>query len=344
MHKFLRALAATVAVFAAVLALLVAFLALRPPKRRPASSVKIEPTPERLERGKYLALHVTDCLGCHSDHHFDRFGMPVKAGTEGQGGFAFDEKLGVPGVVCAQNITADPEFGLAQWSDGEVLRAMREGIDRQGRALFPMMPYLGYQHLSDEDARAIVAYLRTLPPIHRSVPAKRIRFPLNLLLKSVPRPLDGPVPEPNRSDPVAYGKYLTTVAGCLGCHTTEDARRRPIPGMEFAGGNEYPGPWGTNRSANITPEEHTWMGKATKEEFVARFKAFAPLVDSSPVAPQGQNTVMGWLAYSGMTEDDLGAIYDYLKTVKPVRHEVVTFPDAPGRSAAGTTTGAGGAP
>jgi len=341
MRKFLLALAATAVVLGVALAAVVAFLALRPPKRRPPSAEKIEITPARVERGRYLVLHVTDCLGCHSDHHFDRFGMPVKAGTEGQGGFAFDEKLGVPGVVCAQNITSDPEYGLARWSDGEVLRAMREGVDRNGRALFPMMPYLGYRTLSDEDARAIVAYLRTLPPIHRSVPPKRIRFPLNLLLKSVPRPLEGPVASVSPADSVAYGKYLTTIGGCVGCHTTEDARHRPIPGMEFAGGNEYRGPWGTNHAANITPEEHTWMGHATKEEFIGRFKAFEPLAENSPAAPPGQNTVMGWLAYSGMTPEDLGAIYDYLKTVKPVRHDVVTFPDAP---AAPRGAAPGGAP
>ncbi len=339
MKKFLLALAATLVVFAAAFGAVIAFLALRPPKSRPPSGEKIEVTPARVARGRYLALHVTDCLGCHSDHHFDRFGMPVKAGTEGQGGFAFDEKLGVPGVVCAQNITPDPDFGLARWSDGEILRAMREGVDRNGRALFPMMPYRGYSHLSDEDGRSIVAYLRTLPSIHRSVPAKRIRFPLNLLLKSVPRPLDGPVAAVPASDSVAYGKYLTTVGGCVGCHTTEDARHQPIPGMEFAGGNEYRGPWGRNRSANLTPEEHTWLGHATKAEFIARFQAFVPLAGNAPLAPPGQNTVMGWLAYSGMTPEDLGAIYDYLKTVKPVRHEVVSFPDAPG--AGGAAAGGG---
>jgi mono/diheme cytochrome c family protein len=217
---------------------------------------------------------------------------------------------------------------------------MREGVDRNGRELFPMMPYRGYAHLSDEDARSIVAYLRTLPPVHRSVPAKRIKFPLNLLLKSVPRPLDAPVPAVPSSDSVAYGKYLTTVGGCVGCHTTEDSRHRPIPGMEFAGGNEYRGPWGRNRSANLTPEEHTWMGHASREEFIARFKAFEPLAENTPLAPPGQNTVMGWLAYSGMTPEDLGAIYDYLKTVKPVLHEVVRFPDAPGAAAAPAAGGA----
>jgi len=344
MSKLLRIALLAVAGLAIVVAGGVAFLALRPPKQRPPSAEKIALEPARIERGRYLALHVTDCMGCHSDHDFSRFGMPIKAGTEGQGGFAFDEKLGVPGVVCAQNITADPEFGLGRWSDGEVLRAMREGIDRQGRALFPMMPYVAYHHLSDDDARAIVAYLRTLPPVHRSVPAKHIRFPLNLILKSVPSPLSGPVPAvPDAPDHLAYGSYLTTIGGCRGCHSTEDARHRPIPGMEFAGGNEYRGPWGANRSANLTPEAHTWMGRATKAEFIGRFKAFVPLAEgASPVAPKGQNTVMQWLAFSGMTEADLGAIYDYLKTVPPVRHDVVTFPDAP----AGTLGGppAGGAP
>jgi hypothetical protein len=285
-------------------------------------------------------------MGCHSDHDFSRFGMPLKAGTEGQGGFAFDDKLGVPGVVCAQNITSDPDYGLARWTDGEVLRAMREGIDRNGRALFPMMPYVAYHHLSDDDARAIVAYLRTVPAVHRSVPPKRIRFPLNLILKSVPSPLEGPVPPvSDAADHLAYGGYLVTIGGCRGCHSTEDARHRPIPGMEFAGGNEYRGPWGRNLSANLTPDAHTWMGRATKEEFIGRFKAFEPLAQGgSPLAPKGQNTVMQWLPFSGMTPEDLGAIYDYLKTVPPVRHDVVTFPDAPAGTPGGPTGAVAGAP
>jgi mono/diheme cytochrome c family protein len=344
MRKLLRVVLVALSGLAIIIAAAVAFLALRPPKQRPASTEKVALEPARIERGRYLAYHVTDCMGCHSDHDFSRFGMPLKAGTEGQGGFAFDDKLGVPGVVCAQNITPDPDSGLGRWTDGELLRAMREGVDRNGRALFPMMPYRGYSHLSDEDARSIVAYLRTLPAVHRAVPAKRIRFPLNLLLKSVPQPLDGPVPPVSASDSLAYGKYLTTIGGCVGCHTTEDSRHRPIPGMEFAGGNEYRGPWGRNHSANLTPEEHTWMGHATREEFIARFKAFEPLVANPPAAPSGQNTVMGWLAYAGMTPEDLGAIYDYLKTVKPVRHDVVTFPDAPAATPVSPAAAPAGAP
>src|ERR1051325_6974170 len=138
MRKWIRGTAIAAAVLLLLTGGAVGFLALRPPKQRPPSTEKIPLDAARIERGRYLVLHVTDCLGCHSDHHFDRFGMPIKAGTEGQGGFAFDEKLGVPGVVCAQNITSDPESGLGRWTDGEVLRAIREGVDRNGKALFPM--------------------------------------------------------------------------------------------------------------------------------------------------------------------------------------------------------------
>src|SRR5262249_30260604 len=86
------------AVLVLVAALAVAWLALRSPDMRPASTGKIEATPERLARGEYLVTHVADCLPCHSEVHGDRFAIPVKAGTEGQGGYAFDKKLGVPGL------------------------------------------------------------------------------------------------------------------------------------------------------------------------------------------------------------------------------------------------------
>ena len=191
-----------------------AWLAIRSPEQRPPSAEKVEATPERLARGEYLTLHVTHCLGCHSDLHADRFAIPIKAGTEGQGGFLFDKKLGVPGLVQAQNITSDPETGLGGWTDGEVLRAMREGVDRKGQALFPMMPYEGYREMSDDDARAIVAYVRTLKPIRHEVAPKRIDFPVNLLVKFAPKPVTSRIETPTAKDGLAYGKYLATIAGC----------------------------------------------------------------------------------------------------------------------------------
>lgn len=330
MMRVSRVLGTAVAVLLIVVAAALSFLALRKPKSRPASAETIERTPARLARGEYLANHVAGCIDCHSDAWTDRFGLPVKRGTEGQGGFVFDEKLGVPGVVQAQNITSDPETGLGRWTDGEVLRAIREGVDREGKALFPQMPYLNFRSMSDEDARAVVAWVRTLPPIRNSVAPRRLDFPVNLLIKGAPEPLAGPVSAPLISDSRAYGGYLVTIAGCAECHTAHDSHGQRIAGRDLAGGWEMRGPWGKNVTPNLTPDPATFVGRASREEFIGRFKAFESLQgESSPVAPKGRNTVMPWLAFAGMTRDDLGAIYDYLKTVKPIPNRVEAFPDAP---------------
>jgi len=308
----------------------ISWLALRKPASRPASTEKIEATPTRVARGEYLVEHVSDCLGCHSDH-LDTFGYPVKPGTEGQGGFIFDRNLGFPGVVAAQNITSDPADGLGNWTDGEVLRAIREGVDRKGDALFPMMPYQHLRSMCDEDAKSVVVYLRTLKPVRHSVPLKHIDFPVNLFVKFAPKPVDGPVNAPDRKDSVAYGKYLTTIGGCYECHTPHDDHNALIAEKAFIGGWEMKGPWGRNFTANLTPHPDAYLGHATKEEFIGRFRAFATLdATTSPATRPGRNTIMPWLAFSKMTDEDLGAIYDYLKTLKPVANKVSTFPDAKG--------------
>ena len=330
MRRVWKVLGGIVLAVAVGIAALIGFLAVKKPAMRPASTEKIEATPERLARGQYLTLHVTDCLGCHSDHHFDRFAIPIKAGTEGEGGFPFDKTLGVPGLVQAQNISSDPGTGIGSWTDGEVMRAVREGVNRDGEAMFPMMPYQEYRHLSDEDLMSIVAYLRTLAPVEHAVAARKLDFPVNFMVKLVPEPLGGPVPDPDRNDTVAYGRYLSTIAGCQNCHTPIDDRGRKIPGQEFAGGWELPGPWGRVVSSNITPHPDTYMGQATRDEFIDRFKSLEHLAgENAPAAPPGQNTVMPWPLFAGMTREDLGAIYDYLKTVKPVQKTVIAFPDAP---------------
>jgi mono/diheme cytochrome c family protein len=327
--KILKVLAWIAGTVVVVLGGGLAWLAMKEPASRPPSSETIEATPERLARGEYLVHNVAHCVGCHSDFHADRFGLPLKAGTEGAGGFAFDAKLGVPGLVQAQNITSDREEGLGAWTDGEILRATREGISREGEALFPMMPYEAYRSMSDEDARAVVAYLRTLPPNPNRVARRRLDFPVNLMVKLVPKPLDGPVAGPDPGDPLARGKYLVTIGGCQRCHTPIDEKGRSIPGQEFAGGWVFPGPWGRVVSSNITPHPDTYMGQATRDEFIGRFKSFEGLDgENAPVAPPGKNTVMAWPKFAGMTAEDLGAIYDYLKTVKPIQKTIVPFPDA----------------
>jgi mono/diheme cytochrome c family protein len=302
----------------------------RSPDARPAPAEAVERTPERLERGEYIAIHLADCAGCHSDHVFDRFAAPLKPGTLFQGGFPFDAKLGVPGLVCAQNLTPDPETGKGRWTDGELLRAFREGVSKDGHALFPMMPFEQFRMMSDEDAKAVVAYLRTVPAIKNPIPPTQLAFPVNLLIKFKPTPIAERVVAPDDAkDHLAYGRYLVVLAGCKECHTAHDDHGARLPGRDYAGGWEMVGPWGRVVSANITPDPETWLGRASKEEFIGRFKAFQELTaQSAPVAEPGHNTVMPWLAYGGLTEPDLGAMYDYLKTQPPIRNAVVSFPDA----------------
>jgi mono/diheme cytochrome c family protein len=313
-----------------------AYLTWKKPDQRPAPAVTIERTPERVARGEYLAKHVVGCAECHTPHRKEAYAYPIFHEKLLQGETFFTREDGFPGLLAAPNLTPDRETGIGAWTDGEVLRAMREGVDREGKALFPMMPYEAFRHLADEDAEAVVAFLRTVPAARNAVPQRVLPFPLPLLIKSGPRPLSEPVVAPPRTDAVAYGRYLTTVAGCLGCHTPVDGQHRAIAGREFAGGQEMALP-GKGRvvTANITPHPDTYMGKATREEFIGRFRSFASLnAENAPVAPKGRNTAMPWIAYSGMSDDDLSAIYAFLKTLKPIENRVEPFPDAPGATPA----------
>jgi hypothetical protein len=303
---------------------------LGPAKRDPVE-MKVEASPQVLERGEYLANHVAVCVHCHSNRDFQRFSMVVKPGTEGGGGDCFDKSHGMPGTFCGANITSHPTTGLGAWSDGEVLRAVREGVDREGRTLFPMMPYASYRHMADEDAVAILAYLRALPPIENKVAEARYDFPVGNVVNFFPKPLEGPVTAPPHEDPVAYGKYLVELADCRTCHTPK-SNMQNIEGMEFAGGFDMKMPGITRAvSANITPDEQTGIGKLTREDFIARFKSFDG--QEAFEVTEAQQTPMPWSDYAGMTETDLGAIYDYLRTVKPIKNKVIQ-PGAPAQASA----------
>ena len=182
-----------------------------------------------------------------------------------------------------------------------------------------MMPYKSFKDMSDRDAGAVVAYLRTLQPIAGKHPSD-ISFPVSRFINFAPQPLDGPVPEPDRTDSVKHGEYLVTIGGCRNCHTMHE-KGEPVEGFDLAGGQEFKGEGMIDiRSANITPDKTTGIGGWTREAFIARFKAFEGI--EAPKVEWNQNTLMPWIDYAGMTEEDLGAIYDYLQTVPPVTHKV----------------------
>ncbi|MEZ5288331.1 MAG: c-type cytochrome [Vicinamibacterales bacterium] len=121
-----------------------------------------------------------------------------------------------------------------------------------------------------------------------------------------------------------------TAASCADCHTPTDSRGQPLPGMDFAGGFELRNPSGFRVvTANITPDADSGIGQWTSEQFVEKFKAMeTPDTHELTRDEQRQNSVMPWRDYAGMTRDDLGAIYAYLRSLKPVVHRVNHFPDA----------------
>ncbi|MDT3695564.1 MAG: hypothetical protein ROY99_04170 [Ignavibacterium sp.] len=292
------------------------------PKDVPVINVKVVATPERIERGKYLANSVAVCIDCHSTRDFTKFSGPVVPGTEGMGGAIFGEESGLPGTVPVKNITP---AALGKWSDGEIIRALTSGLDKDGKSLFPIMPYENYHTMSEEDLYSVVAYLRTLKPIENEVGNKQLDFPLNFIEKTLPIEVYKPLKSPDKSDMKAYGKYLVTLGACIHCHTqSEDGKL--VEGMEYAGGGEVKFPFGIIRSANITPDVETGIGSWTKEVFIQRFKSMASDLAKNMAVKQGDfNTVMPWTMYANMTEEDLGAIYEYLRSIKPVKNAVEKF-------------------
>ena len=289
----------------------------------PAPDLKVEITPERVEHGEYLANHVVVCMDCHSQRDFSKFSGPIKEGTLGQGGDKFSEEFGFPGNFFAKNITP---AALSDWSDGDIYRAITTGVSKDGHALFPVMPYKFYGHMDPEDVKDIIAYLRSIPAIPHEVPESEPKFPFNFILNTIPEAAR-PGKKPSADDRLAYGEYLTHIAGCVECHTPPDDKGQKLPGMELAGGWEMSlGNGYIVTTANITPDPETGIGKWTEADFVARFKTYSDSGYVLPAVRPGEfQTIMPWAMYTDMKTDDLAAIYAYLRTVKPVHNTVVKF-------------------
>jgi mono/diheme cytochrome c family protein len=281
------------------------------PKARPLTDRKFERTPARLARGQYL-VEGLGCFDCHGEHDWKKHDAPLIDGTKGAG-YAEFPMVGLPGKVVPPNITPDPETGAGNWTDDQLARAIREGIGHDGRALFPFMPYPDFANLSDEDLASVIVYIRSIPPIHKALPKTEIIFPVKYLMRSAPEPITQPVPEPDISTPVARGKYLVTIAGCSDCHTPQN-KGQGIPGLEFAGGFVLEGPWGRVASANITPDP---TGIPYYDEAL-----FVQMMRTGYVKARVINQIMPWTDLRNLTDEDLKAMYAYVRTFKPVKHRV----------------------
>ena len=282
------------------------------------SNIQVEITPQRVERGKYLANHVTVCIDCHSTRDWDRYSGPVVQGSEGMGGEVFSKDMGFPGRFVSKNITP---FKLKNWTDAEIFRAITQGISKDGHPMFPVMPYPNYGKLDKEDVYSIIAYLRTLPEINNTPEQSQPDFPMNIILHLIPQEPSLSV-IPKQSNTLAYGQYMVNAAGCIECHTIANNGKIDIS-RAFAGGREFPTNFGIIVSANITPSKTTGIGNWSAEAFVARFKAYNLPGSSLPKAENvGYNTMMPWSMYAGMDSTDLLAIYKYLRSVKPIENKV----------------------
>jgi mono/diheme cytochrome c family protein len=325
MKKIFKVLLLVIVLFIVAIIVLVAYVKLALPNVGKPEEISIERTPERIARGKYLANSVTVCIDCHSTRDWNQFSGPIKPGTEGKGGEIFDQKFGFPGSYHARNITP---ASLLNWTDGEILRAIASGVDKNNRALFPVMPHPKYGKLDREDLYSIIAYIRTLKPIENLVPPSVPDFPMNFIINTIPQKATYSK-RPDTSNVLAYGQYIFTAAACNECHTKK-VKGTPIVGMELAGGFEFAiRSGGIVRSANITPDLETGIGKLTETDFVQKFKHYSDSSYQNPnIKKNTLNTVMPWMMYGSMKEQDLKALYAYIKTVKPIKNVVVKFTPA----------------
>jgi mono/diheme cytochrome c family protein len=263
---------------------------------------------ELLARGDYLVNGIVGCGNCHSSRTPD--GELIE-GMELAGNFVIEE----PAFrAYAPNITPDVRTGIGNWTDEEIIRAIREGVRPDGRILGPPMAFGSYRRISDNDIRAILAYLKRVPPVDHEVPRTTYRVPLP---PSWGPPL-GVVPDVPRNDIVAYGEYLVGPLGhCTECHT-------PMVEGQFdwsrigAGGNFFETPLGKSFntvSLNITQHPEYGLGNWTDDEIRRAI--------TQGISRDGRKLkdFMPFEFYARIKDEDLDAMVAYLRTLPPATSE-----------------------
>jgi mono/diheme cytochrome c family protein len=257
-------------------------------------------TPE--ERGEYLVRGIAGCGNCHT---------PM-----GPQGPVMDQELAGRLVENSEAFTAiapniTPAGRIADWSDADLARAIREGIRPDGSLIGPPMPYAMYRNLSDSDLAAIVAFLRTVPSVENDPGTSVYNIPLP--------PAYGPpvesVADIPRGVTVDYGAYLAgPVAHCMECHTPMGPQGSMIDTDLGRGGFEFHGPWGTSVASNLTSHANGLAGYSDAELAAMITRGTRP--DGSAMLPP---MPYGFLA--AMNADDLAAIILYLRSLPPMPDE-----------------------
>jgi mono/diheme cytochrome c family protein len=260
-----------------------------------------------ITRGEYLT-RAADCAACHT----------AKGGKEFAGGRAFKLPFG---TIYSPNITPDTETGIGKWTDAEFLRAVHEGIGRQGEPLYPAFPYPSYTALTDGDVLAIKAYLFARQPVHLVPPANTLIFPFNQ--RSLMRiwslmfnPDKRFEPVPARSAEWNRGAYLAEALGhCGECHSPRNVMQAIDNRSKFGGGHAEG--W---LAYNITNDKHTGIGDWTADELAHFLSAGHAVGRGTGSGPMGEAVDVS-LSY--LVPNDIHALVTYLRTVPPVHGDSV---------------------
>jgi mono/diheme cytochrome c family protein len=244
-------------------------------------------------------------------------------GTEGKGG----QRKGVP----VPNITPTV---LGSWTNEEIVAALTTGMNKAGDTLYPTMPYMSYQYLTKYDAESIAAYLRTLKPIADTVSKRDLgQLPPGRLTALFHEWYQNDIYETldtqHLDGELRKGKYLVTIGGCIACHTNLDAKTRAFKKDSALAGGQLSNKPGNNfkvMSANITPDSATGIGAWTEDMFLAKFAGYRNR-KAYDYAPGRYNSEMPWTIFANMTDADIRLIYRYLRTIKPIRHQVTKWPE-----------------
>lgn len=275
----------------------------------PLPDIHASSDPAVVERGRYLATGAAHCADCHGSPADEERSLRGET-VAWRGGRTFDLPVG---TFYVPNITPDPTTGIGRYSDAELARALRYGVHPSGRAMLPFMPF---NDLADDDLTAILSYLRAQPAVVSDVPKHDINAAGKAVQAWILEPR-GPERTPPKSMPpaptAAYGEYLANhVGNCVGCHTKIDERTGAFAGPKFAGGAIHASTKDPKKkfvAPNLTPDSSMgWITDWSEDMFVARLHA-GRVHEGSP---------MPWQTFKNMNDDDLRAIYKYLRSLPPM--------------------------
>lgn len=293
--------------------------------KRPTTPEKVASTPERVARGSYIVNQAASCGACHTPREGNSILGGERTDAYLAGGSVFNEAE-VDATLAIPNITPDVETGVGGWTDDELMRAIRDGIHRDGHLLIPMMPFTSYQHMSDEDVRSVIAFLRSIPAVKNKVDrsVNDLPFMASFMLNRgvahhLPaRDVSAPPPPSRGGEQVKYGEYVARLGHCWECHSDKSGRG-PDEDWMFGGGQPMsPNGIGRVYVRNLTPDPETGLGKYTAAQIKQALRDGRRL-DGKPMAPPMSLFIPH---LSGLSDEDMDALIAYLRAQKPIKNQV----------------------